>query len=77
MRKLITLLSAIAAGSAVSGCAQSYYALERLNHDLCTQRATPDCLDNGYVRAGATILADPYFGRPPRQPSDLGEPAAL
>ena len=67
-------LALLAAGLALTGCAQSYYALERLNYDLCTRSPTPDCFDNGYVRAGAYV-ADPrdYLGPPPGS-GDLGSP---
>jgi len=73
MRTALTL-AVLAAGLALVGCAQSYYALERLNHDLCARSPTPDCFDNGYVRAGAYV-ADPrdYLGPPPGS-GDLGSP---
>lgn len=73
MRTALTL-AALAAGLALGGCAQSYYALERLNQDLCTRAPTGDCFDNGYVRAGAYV-ADPHdFLGPPPGSGDLGSP---
>lgn len=67
-------LAAVAAGFALSGCAQSYYALERLNHDLCARNPTGDCFDNGYVRAVAYVADPRDFLGPPPGSGDLGNP---
>lgn len=59
----------------LAGCANVYDALEQRHFELCRARPSPACFGDGYLRAGARVLDDPYFGQPPRAPSDLGEPA--
>jgi hypothetical protein len=59
----------------LGGCADVYYRLEQRHFELCQQRPSAACFGDGYLRAGARVLEDPYFGQPPRTPSDLGEPA--
>ncbi|WP_374471095.1 hypothetical protein [Phenylobacterium sp.] len=71
-----TALIVLAAALPLAGCAQSYDALERLNHDLCARKPTPDCQDNGYVRAGARVAEPGEFDGPPPESGDLGDPRA-
>lgn len=73
MRTALTL-AVLATGHLLAGCAQTYYALERLNHDLCARNPTPDCFDNGYVRAGAHVADPRDFLGPPAGSGDLGNP---
>jgi hypothetical protein len=77
MARAWALLSAAVAALALSGCTQSYVALERLNQNVCASHPAPDCLDNGYVRAGARIARPGEFDGPAPGSGDLGSPGIL
>ncbi|MCR5879399.1 hypothetical protein [Phenylobacterium sp. J367] len=77
MRPILPVFAALAVGLTLAGCSDVHWAMERQLFETCQRKPTPDCFGNGYLRAGAGVLEDPYFGHAPRAPSDLGEPAPI